>query len=169
MSQKLDDLKYMLGQGARANKYSISVNGPTAQGVMLDALCQAAAIPAKTVGTIPVFNQGRKLLVSGDTSFDNTWDVTFYNDEYHTIRITMDAWMNLADNFIDNTHAVQPSDYMFEAEVSQLDGNDNVTGTWKFYNLYPTNISAVDMGDETADTISTFVTTFTYSHWEKIA
>lgn len=168
MSQKLDDLKYILGQGARANKYQITINGPV-DGTTLDTLCQAASLPAKTVGTIPVFNQGRKLLIAGDTSFDNTWDVTFYNDEVHSVRTIIQAWMDMADNFIDNNHAASPSDYMYDADVSQLDGNDNATGTWKIYNLYPTNISAVDLGDETADTITTFVVTFTYSHWEKVA
>jgi hypothetical protein len=170
MAQKIDDLKFLLGQGARPNKYRISIDSPAmGDGDFLDALCQATSIPAKTIGTIPVYNKGRKILIAGDVTFDNTWDVTFYNDEAHTIRTLVDTWMTQIDDFESGAHAADASEYMFEASVTQLDGAENEAGSWTFYNLYPTSISAVDVGDETADTISTFTVTFTYSHWVRIA
>ena len=170
MAVRLDDLKTHLGQGARANKYSITINkSGLPDGIFVDTLCKGAPIPGKTIGTIPVWNQGRKLLIAGDTSYSNSWAVNFYNDEAHIIRISMLAWMDEVDNFIENKHAVQPTDYMTEATVSQLNANGEIIATWKLYNLYPTDVSEVTLADESADSITEFTATFTFSHHDKIA
>lgn len=171
MSVKLDDLKTHLGQGARANKYSITIDrAGFTDGALVEALCKGAPIPGKTIGTIPVWNQGRKLLIAGDTSYSNSWTVTFYNDENHTIREAILTWMNEIDDFVDNKHALEPTNYMATATVSQLaEGGDKTTISWELLNLYPTDVSEVALADETADTITEFTVTFTFSHHDLVS
>jgi hypothetical protein len=169
MADRIDALKYNLGQGARSSRYRVEIASSFINnGDMIDALCKGGSIPSKTIGQIPVYNQGKKLMIAGDTTFDNTWDLTFYNDEAHSVRAIMENWMDTVDNFIENTHAESPSDYMAEATITQLGSSDNDVRQWKFYNLYPMTISAVEMADESVDTISEFTVTFSYSHWEPI-
>ncbi|MHA1691920.1 MAG: hypothetical protein ACTSU7_09830, partial [Candidatus Heimdallarchaeaceae archaeon] len=94
MSNKIREIGYVLNATARLNKYRLSFAYPT--GVTgttnlqhVDIICKSAEAPGKTLGTIDLWNQGRKLVIPGDTAFDNSWAVSFYLDEAHKLRIDM--------------------------------------------------------------------------------
>lgn len=171
-AKKLDELKTLLKAGARANKYKVQING--AAGVTIDAknadiLCKAASFPATTIGQIEVWNQGRKLVIPGDTSFDNTWNLTFYSTEDHALRKQFIDWMVKMDDFRENKHYATPGDVMAEMIVSQLDNAGNETAKYKFYDCFPQNISEITVGDDSTDTLVEFDVTFSFTNWEKIA
>ncbi len=169
----LDLLKQHLGPGARANKYRIYLTIPTAAQVSgitdeaIDVLVQTAGMPDKTIGQIDVWTQGRKLPLPGDTSYSNTWNVTAYNSEDQAFRRSIIKWMQAIDNFQANLHAAGDaySDLLVTAKICQLDSHGNETVTYTMHNLYPNNIGEVSMGDDQADTISTFDVTFCFSDW----
>jgi hypothetical protein len=170
MANKLAELKSALGAGARANKYRINFSVPavvatTSNLQNVDTLCKASNFPGMTIGAIEVFNQGRKLLIPGDTTYTNTWALTFYNTEDHAFRKDMIAWMKAADHFQNNQHSGNPGAIMTELSVEQLDSAGNPTAKYTFHNVFVSEIGELAVGDDTADTIQEFDVTFSFSDW----
>ena len=164
----LEELKSNLSVGARGNKYKVTLAIPGGgSGKTTDIMCKGASIPAKTLGTIEVFNQGRKILVAGDASFENSWSLTFWSTQDHALRKDFETWMDGIDNFDEHTRASAGyTDYMTTAQVAQLSTSDNSeTAVYEFHNLFPTNISALDLADDANDTILEFSVDLAYSHW----
>jgi hypothetical protein len=167
----LQELKNELKAGARPNKYRLHLpsiaGGPGA--VQQDVLAKATSLPETAIGVIDVWNQGRKLPIAGDKTYTSTWDVTFYNTQALEIRGMMEDWMKSIDDVQGHTREWQfNGDYMQDLQVEQLDGQNGVTATYKIYNAWPSNISAVDLADDAQDTVSEFTVTFSYSHWEQV-
>lgn len=170
MPTTINDLKTTLGAGARASKYSINFTFPSAVSVSTDSrsvdiLCKASTFPSMSIGQIEVYNQGRKLPLPGDTTFTNTWTLTFYNTESHDIRRDMIAWMVAADHFQINMHSGQPSAVMTDLSVSQLDSAGNPTATYTFHNAFVQEVAEISVGDDQVDTIQEFDVTISFSDW----
>ncbi|MHB8098012.1 MAG: hypothetical protein ACYDD5_00270 [Sulfuricurvum sp.] len=168
----LQELKDTLKMGSRGNKYKVMLAapmGPT-DDFIVNTLAKGGAIPAKTVGTIDVWSQGRKLVIAGDAAYENTWNLTFYNTQDHALRTGFDKWMLFIDSIDSHSRgASEHSAYMAEgAQIQQLSTTDNsVTATYNFYNLWPTSISAIDMADDQQDTVTEFSVDFAYSYWQR--
>ena len=112
-----------------------------------------------------------KLNLPGDTSFSGTYNITFYMTEGHDLRAKFLEWMNVLDNFKDNTHAVSPSEYLSILSIHQLKSDGTITtadekASYTLYNVFPSGVSEVQVDDATANTILTFDVTFTYTYWE---
>jgi hypothetical protein len=168
----LQNIKRELKAGARPNKYRIKLNhlggGPSDD--QMDILCKASSIPEATIGVIDVYNQGRKLPIAGDKSYGSTWDVTFYNTQALDIRNAFENWMRNIDDVESHYRNWQYNgEYMVDMQVEQLDGQNNTTSAYKLYNCWPSNITSVDLADDSNDTVSEFTVTITFSHWEKVA
>lgn len=166
----ISELKTALGAGARPNKYRINFSIPSAVSTSsdlstADALCQATTFPGKTIGQIEVWTQGRKLVIPGDTSFSNTWNVTFYENEDHGLRRDLLAWMKACDDFQVNSHSGNPTAVLGELSVEQLDSAGNATVKYTFHNVFPQDIAEVSLDDSTVDTIQTFDVTFSFTDW----
>ena len=164
------DLKRVLKAGARPNKYQINFNFPTVVGSIVNQrdmsiLCKAAQFPSKTVGTIEVFNQGRKLPLPGDTAYENTWSTTFYNTETHDIRRDILNWMKAMDNFQANYHSGEPAALMVDCQVKQLDSKQKETAIYTFHNFWPSVVSEIEIDAETQNAVETFTVTWTFSDW----
>jgi len=170
MANKLAELKSAIGAGARANKYRLNFSIPSAIPTVselqnVDALCKSSSFPSMSIGQIEVFNQGRKLVLPGDTTYDNTWEVTFYNTEDHGLRRDMISWMTSADNFQNNQHSGDPTQIMGELSVEQLDSAGLPTAKYTFHNVFVQSVAEVSVGDEDADTIQEFGVTFSFTDW----
>ena len=163
MANKLEELKSALGAAARANKYRIMLGQNDDS--TLDVLCKAAAFPSMTLGQIEVFNQGRKLIIPGDTAYTNSWTVTFYQTEDHAVRKAMIELMTLADNFQENVHAGNPNDVMFEMMVEQLDSNGEATATYKFHNAFVQEVGEIALADDPDAGAMEFDVTFSFTDW----
>ena len=182
-SSKVQQLKSELSMGARGNKYRIMLaapQGPAASGAKeygqaisaadfhIDTIAKGGSIPAKTIGQIEVWTQGRKLVVAGDATYENTWSLTFWNTQDHALRDAFDNWMLFIDDMESHSRAaVDHVDYMTEtAQIQQLNTTDNsMMAQYEFRNLWPTGISAIDMADDQQDTITEFSVDFAFSHW----
>jgi len=170
MANRLAELKSAIGAGARPNKYRINFSVPATVPVSsnlqnADTLCKATQFPGVTLGQIEVFNQGRKLLIPGDTTYENTWTLTFYNTEDHGLRKDMIAWMKAADHFQNNQHSGNPGAIMGELSVEQLDSAGNPTAKYTFHNVFVSEVATLEVGDDQVDTIQEFDVTFTFSDW----
>lgn len=170
MANKLAELKSALGAAARANKYRVNFAVPSAVPTtsnlgQVDILCKAAAFPSMTVGQIEVYNQGRKLIIPGDTTYTNTWTLSFYQTEDHAIRKDMIAWMTAIDHFQDNFHTGNPNALMTDMSIEQLDSAGNATAKYTFHNVFVQEVGEITLGDDQVDTIIEFDVTFSFTDW----
>jgi len=171
----------MVGGGARANLFEVQVTFPggVSLGIQGDGggtfdsdnfrfLCKSAALPASNVAPIDVPFRGRILKVAGDRTFDS-WTVTVINDENFIHRRAFEAWMQNVAQYGDHSGLTDPSAYMGQATVYQLGRSASQaqgTGTagqearilaqYKFVDIFPTNLSAIDLSYDTTDTIEEF-------------
>lgn len=163
----------LAGGGARPNLFEVRLNFPT--GVTLPSgkndydnfLVKGAALPASNVGPIEVPFRGRILKLAGDRTFD-TWTVTVINDVDFELRNAFEKWMNLINKHDDATGLTDPGDYMKTAYVDQLDRDGSVLRTYKFNDVFPTNISQIDLSYESTDAIQEFTVEFQVQYWEAI-
>ena len=190
----ISDFKSALqGGGARPNLFEVSIPTlPEAAEVTWDTtaqtsfnfLCKAAALPASNVAPIEVPFRGRTLKVAGDRTFD-TWTVTIINDEDFTIRTAMEQWMNGISKLDNASGATNPSSYMSDAFVYQLGRgagkgrfsttNNGVNGTesgvtplrtYKFFDIFPTNVAQIDLSYDSTDTIEEYTVEFQVQYWQ---
>lgn len=165
---KILELKQALGPGARANKYRVHFNIPnavpkTADIQTFDTLAIMASFPGKAIGVIETYNQGRKLVLPGDTSFSNQFTVEFYNTEEHNLRRAIMEWLRAMDHFQDNMHSGMPIEVMTNMAVSQLDSAMNETVRYTFHGVFPQEIAEISIGDDQQDTITRTSVTFAYT------
>lgn len=169
MAGAIDKVKTAVGAGARANKYKVIINGISGVSINAeqgDLLCKATNFPGATIGQIEVFNQGRKLVIPGDTTYSTTWTVTFYNTEDHKLRKEFIKWMIKADDFDNNIHAANPGDVMTTMKVIQMDAKSNEVVEYEFYNCFVQDIGEISVGDDQTDTLQEFDVTFSFTNWK---
>jgi hypothetical protein len=169
MANKLAELKNAIGSAARPNKYRVNISVPAAVPTTsnlstADTLCKAANFPSVSLGQIEVFNQGRKLILPGDTEYTNTWTVSFYQTEDHAIRKDMISWMRSADHFQNNSHSGNPAALLGELSVEQLDSAGNGTAKYTFHNVFVQEVGEVALADDTSEAME-FDITFSFSDW----
>lgn len=170
MANVINELKSALGAGARPSKYRVTLSFPGGVSTSsnqrnISVLAKATSFPSMTIGVIEVFNQGRKLPLPGDTTFTNSWNVTFYNTEGHDLRRDFVAWMASIDHYQDNKHSGVPASLMVDASVVQLDSAGNETAKYTFHNLFPSEVAEITLGADTIDAVQEFDVTFTFSDW----
>ena len=163
----------MAGGGARPNLFEVELVFPDPIAIENDVkeksrfLVKAAQLPASNITPIEVNFRGRILKIAGDRTFD-TWTVTIINDVDFAIRSAMEKWMNFINKIEDATGAQDPAAYQPDAYVHQLDRDGSTLRTYKFHDVFPTNISAVDLSYETVDSVEEFTVEFQVQWWEAI-
>lgn len=170
MANKLSELKNAIGAAARPNKYRVNFSVPSAVPTQsdlttVDTLCRSASFPSVSVGQIEIFNQGRKLVIPGDTSYTNAWTLTFYQTEDHAIRKDMIAWQVAADHFQNNSHSGNPTALLGELSVEQLDSKGNPTVQYTFHNVFVQEVGEISLTDDTDSGAMEFDITFSFTDW----
>ena len=183
----------LAGGGARPNLFEVEIPSfpeplqnlwSTGAGQEVETfkfLCKTAALPASNVSPIDVPFRGRILKVAGDRTFD-VWTVTVINDEDFKLRTAFELWMNNISKLENNTGATNPTSYMTDAYVHQLgrgagtinstknsdSSNDTAITplrTYKFYDIFPTNVSEISLSYDSSDTIEEYNVEFQVQWW----
>ena len=168
----IDDFKAnLIGGGARANQFRVTITPPPGIAIGLDVrrtsfLVKASNLPASTLGEIPVPFRGRTIYVSGDRPAPEEWSTVFYNDTDFMIRNAMERWQNGINDFADNTGVIAPADFQTDLQIEQLDRDDTILKTYILRNCFPTSIGAIELSSAQADAIETFDVTWKYTHLE---
>ena len=164
--------------GARANLFEVALE-TLPEGIAdewdsetFSFLCKAAALPASNLSSIDVPFRGRSLKVAGDRTID-PWTITIINDGNMFIRSVMESWIERITRLSDAGGTSAPSAYMQSAKVFQLGrseeiapedlaeaGNHVVLGRYIFQEIFPTNISQIDVSYDSVDTIEEFTVEF---------
>ena len=163
----------LAGGGTRPNLFEVEIAFPEQLAIDNDVkeksrfLVKAAALPASNITPVEVNFRGRILKIAGERTFD-TWTVTVINDLDFGIRSAFEKWMNLINKMEDATGTVNPADYQPDAYVHQLDREGSTLRTYKFHDVFPTNISQIDLSYETTDTIEEFTVELQVQWWEAL-
>ena len=134
-------------------------------------MCKAAAIPAQNIASIDVPFRGRTFKVAGDRTID-TWTVTIINDEKFNLRRSMEEWTEQIAKLDNNLGTTNPASYMVNAMVYQLGRgsvresanntgeNNSLLAQYEFVDIFPTNVSQIDLSYDSSDTIEEFTVEF---------
>ena len=169
---QIDDFKAnLIGGGARANQFRITITPPPGIAIGLDVrrtsfLVSAAAIPSIEMAFIGVPFRGRNIQYPGDRADPADWTVTFYNDTDFMIRNAMERWQNGINDFANNTGVIAPADFQTDLQVEQLDRDDTILKTYILRNCFPVSIDAIDLSNDAVDAIETFSVNWKYTHFE---
>ena len=169
---QIDDFKAnLLGGGARANQYRVTITPPSGIAIGLDVrrasfLVTASNLPAQTLGEIAIPFRGRQIYIAGDRTFDDAWTTTFMNDTDFMVRNAMELWMNGINDLAEATGVTALADYQTDLQVEQLDRDDTILKSYIFRSAWPTSLSAIELTNEQADAIETFDVTWRYQHFE---
>lgn len=181
----------MVGGGTRSNLFECEIIFPdaalnaTTTGAQDELsrktrfLIKAANLPASTLGVIDVPFRGRNLKIAGDRTFD-PWTITVINDTDFSIRNAFERWMNLINKNQDAAGKIDPSQYQQEAYIYQLGradhkndgktkGNIPVLKTYKFFGVFPSSVSAIDVSYDSSDTIEEFTVDLQVQWWDTYA
>jgi hypothetical protein len=173
----------LIGGGARPNLFEVELTTLPA-GISWDAdnfryMCKAAALPASNIASIDIPFRGRIFKVAGDRTFD-TWTVTVINDEGFILRDAFEEWMQVISKLDNNLGATDPSAYMVNAKVFQLgrgsvpssrdnSGTSNaVLKEYEFIDIFPTNMSQIDLSYDSSDTIEEYTVEFQVQSYSPI-
>jgi len=171
--RKITDFKSKLtGGGARSNLFEVVISFPSAAPAdtnVLDKsrfLIKAVALPDSIINPLTVAFRGRTLKLAGDRTFA-TWTITVINDTDFIIRSAFENWMNTINRVSDNTGVTDSAEYTADAFVYQLDRDGSTLRAYHFYDLFPTNISAIQL-DYGTDGIQEFTVEMQVLWWEAI-
>ena len=168
----IDDFKAnLIGGGARANQFRVTITPPPGIAIGLDVrrasfLVTASNLPQSQLGEIAVPFRGRNIYVTGDRPASEPWTVTFFNDTDFMVRNAMERWHNGINNFADNTGVTNAADYQTDLFVEQLDRDDTILKTYIFRSAFPVSVGQIDLTNEETTTIETFEVQWRYQHFE---
>ena len=170
--RKISDFKSKLvGGGARPNLFEVVLTFPDTLIIPQDTLdngrflVKGAALPSSTINPIEIPFRGRMLKIAGDRTFD-TWTITVLNDTTFALRSAFEQWMDYINHLEDGTGTTNPTDYQRSAVVHQLDRTGKVLRSYNFVDIFPTNMSTIDLNYETTDAIEEFTVEMQVHYWE---
>ena len=176
-NQTIADFKSkLIGGGARPNLFEVELTTLPASVQGWDAdtfkfMCKAANLPAQNIASIDVPFRGRTFKVAGDRTID-PWTITVINDEDFRLRRAFEEWSEQIAKLDNNLGATDPGAYMVNAKVYQLGrgstasskdnaGSSNaVLAEYQFVDIFPTNVSQIDLSYDSTDTIEEFTVEF---------
>jgi len=135
--------------------------------------CKATSMPAATIGVVDVPFRGRILKVAGDRTFE-PWSVTVINDEDFIIRKSFELWAEGINSMVSGVGEVNPGIYMGQGQIRQLSrsadfggretdltaGDQKVTHEYFVNDIWPSEISSIDLSYDSSDAIEEFTVTF---------
>jgi hypothetical protein len=176
--------------GARASLFEVFLTFPpgitaTTAESQFRFVCKASSIPSSTVGQIEVPYFGRKVKMAGNRTFEN-WSVTVMNDEDFLVRNAFERWSSFINSHRNNLRNASTSSessreggssYRTVARVRHYAKTGVFNGgassgdaalptrEYVFENIFPINVSNIELNWETTDAIEEFTVEFAYDYW----
>ena len=147
--------------GARPNLFEVNI--PVFD-QKLTFTAKTAQLPGSTVGTIEVPYFGRTIKMAGNRTFPE-WTITVINDEDFVVRNQLEEWMARINGHESNLAEAFYSQSAFDAEVYQYGKQGNIIKTYTFIDMFPADISPIDVSWDANDAIEEYAVTFQYQYW----
>ena len=161
--------------GARPSLFEISWTDTQSQFTMDEPLLvKAGGIPTSNIAPLAVNYGGRAYKLQGFRTCD-VWTVTVLQDEDFSHRNNIMMWMRKMVGGMDGgrykdvteggtTFTGTTWNYTGSATVKQFDKKGEVSQTYKFFNLWPTELAEIPL-DWASDAIEEYTVTFCYDYW----
>ena len=183
----LDDFKAnVAGDFARPNLFQVDLAFPQVlnnDASLVDLgkfTVRAANLPSSQIGVIEVPFRGRVLKIAGDRTFE-PWTITIQNDSKFILRTAFEKWASSIQAYNENFTAAaglgdadDATGYFADMVVHQLarDAKDSeapkILKSYKFYNVFPSNIAAIDLDFSNNDAIEEFTVELQTQYWTPI-
>jgi len=169
----ISEITTQLKSGARPNLFNVSITPPPTVTTVLPSnanlLCKAGQVPAMTIGMIEVPFRGRRIKVPGDRTYAE-WTATFIVDEGYKIRTFFEEWANIikARDFssaVKRNSGLDNVDYYGTVNVQQLSDKNTVVRKYSLKDVFPTDVSQIDVSYDTSDSLMEFTVTFQYHYF----
>ena len=138
---------------------------------------RAANLPSSQIGVIEVPFRGRVLKIAGDRTFE-PWTITVMNDSGFVLRSAFELWASSIQAYNENfTSAAtlgnenDSTGYFADMSVHQLakdiksGDKPRVLKSYKFYNIFPSAIAAIDLDYGNNDAIEEFTVEMQVQYW----
>lgn len=180
----IDDFKAnVTSDFARPNLFQVDLAFPT--GIINNAslvnlgkfTVRAANLPSSQIGVIEVPFRGRVLKIAGDRTFE-PWTITVMNDSKFILRSAFEKWASSIQAYNENfTSAAtlgnenDSTGYFADMSVHQLakdiksGDKPRVLKSYKFYNIFPSAIAAIDLDYGNNDAIEEFTVEMQVQYW----
>lgn len=160
------------GGGARPNLYNVILTFPASIAAGLASVkasftCKAASLPSSNMGIATAPFMGRHVKLAGDKTFDD-WTITILNDTDFSIRNAFEMWIDRINGHLSNVSAPgwsNPVMYFANAEVIQLDREQNPIKSYLFEGIWPTQLGEIQLGFDQNDMIEEFTVTLAVNYW----
>ena len=184
----IDDFKAnVTSDFARPNLFQVDLAFPT--GIINNSslinlgkfTVRAANLPSSQIGVIEVPFRGRTLKIAGDRTFE-PWTITVMNDSKFVLRSAFELWASSIQAYNENfTQAAGLGDaddatgYFADMKVHQLARDiksgekPKVLKSYKFYNIFPSAIAAIDLDYGNNDAIDEFTVEMQVQYWTPLA
>ena len=180
----IDDFKAnVTSDFARHNLFQVDLAFPT--GIINNSslinlgkfTVRAANLPSSQIGVIEVPFRGRVLKIAGDRTFE-PWTITVMNDSGFVLRSAFELWASSIQAYNENfTSAAtlgnenDSTGYFADMSVHQLakdiksGDKPRVLKSYKFYNIFPSAIAAIDLDYGNNDAIEEFTVEMQVQYW----
>lgn len=182
---KIDTFKSRVRKDfARPNLFEVELNFPGAiakgaEAARLGAFTvRAANLPSSQIGVVEVPFRGRVLKIAGDRTFE-PWTITIMNDSEFRLRKIFEKWAAKIQWYNENYTAAgslgNPTDtagYFADMYVHQLSRDmregkkPSVIRSYKFVDVFPSNISSIDLDFGNNDSIEEFTVELQVQYWK---
>ena len=180
----IDDFKAKVTSDfARPNLFQVDLAFPNdiLQGADLIDLgkftVRAANLPSSQVGVIEVPFRGRVLKIAGDRTFE-PWTITVMNDSKFKLRAAFEKWASSIQGYAENFTVARglgdrddSTGYFADMTVQQLSRDiragkaPKVLKAYRFYNVFPSNIAAIDLDYGSNDAVEEFTVELQVQYW----
>ena len=176
----IDEIKAQLkGGGARPNLFQVTMNFPrgtsgrssellgegSTGGENASFMVKMASLPGSTIAPIEVPFRGRKMQIAGDRTFD-PWSITVINDTDFGVRNKYEEWMNEINEHKRNTGLTDPTSYMADMIVDQLDKDGTVLKSYDIRGTFPTTLGPIELDYGSENVIEEFEVELQIQYWE---
>ena len=176
----IDDFKAsVVNDFARPNLFQVDLNFPATLGISSDITTFGNfTVRASQIGVVEVPFRGRVLKIAGDRTFE-PWTITIMNDSQFSMRNAFEIWANSIQAANENFtaagtlgDATDSTGYFADMLVHQLSRDiksdsesPKILKSYKFYNVFPSNVSAIDLDFGNNDAIEEFTVELQVQYW----
>jgi hypothetical protein len=170
MAFNVNDIKSaLIGGGARPSLFQVAILNPVTSEAdqILPFMAKASQIPASTLSQIEVPYFGRRIKEPGTRTYED-WTITVMNDEDFRVRRAMEEWSRRINTYQGNLRdfgTASAQEFKSVADVIQYGKTGNELRRYKFYGVWPTVVSPIELSWESGDQIEEFQVTFAVDYW----
>jgi len=187
MTFNINNFKSKFLGGARSDLFEVQMNYPSALDDVggigqlefsdgLRFLCRGASLPNSSIGEVAIPFYGREVYTAGHRVFS---PIVFniINDENFMLRKMFEIWMGAMDGHKsmsrNNGVTYRVANYCVDGLVKQYsqgrgDPEKDLTPIvkYKLINMFPTDISPIELSWDAAGDVEEFSVSFRYDYWE---